>query len=86
MELKKYPHNPKCRCGKKGSLIKSDTWWIDAPAYDNCLWVYLRHNQRPHTLLEISKLLNLSISAITSIERKALNTFKKRIKMLVTSK
>lgn len=83
--MKKYPHSKNCKCGCKRDLIPSDKWWVNAPEYHNCFWVYMRHNQKPHTLLEISKLLNLSICAIAAIERKAMTTLKRRIKRLMTN-
>lgn len=83
MSLKKYPHFSDCKCnsGKK-VLTKQHPWWVDAPDYHNCFWVYLRHNDKIHTLQEVSKLLGLSISAITSTEKKAINKLKKKIAFL----
>ena len=78
--MKRYNHNPNCKC-LKSEKTRSD-WWIDAPEYDNCMWTYLRHHERAHTLLEIATLMNLSISAITSIEKKALIKLRKRLKRL----
>lgn len=83
MSIRKYPHFANCKCGKKGVLTPQDEWWVDAPEYHNCFWVYFKHNSRSHTLLEISKLLRLSISTITSIEKKALNKFKKNLKRFI---
>jgi hypothetical protein len=76
--MKRYPHNPKCRC-RKNKKAKED-WYINSPKYHNCFWVLIRHECRPHTLLEIANLLGLSISAITSIEKKALIKLRKRMK------
>jgi DNA-directed RNA polymerase sigma subunit (sigma70/sigma32) len=42
----------------------------------------MRHNNRTHTLQEISKLLGLSISAVTSSESKAMNKLQKKIALL----
>jgi DNA-directed RNA polymerase sigma subunit (sigma70/sigma32) len=42
----------------------------------------MRHNSRPHTLNEISKLLGMSIAAVTTIEKKALVKLKRKIPQL----
>jgi len=76
--MKKYPHSRKCVCWS--SKRAREDWYVNAPEFSNCFWTYMRHCQRPHTLLEIATLLNLSISAITAIEKKALKKLKKRIK------
>jgi len=65
--------------------MKGDAWWINAPEYSNCFWTYLRYNDRSHTLSEIAKLMKLSISAITSIERKAFSKIRKRVELLEPS-
>jgi len=78
--MKRYPHNPNCKCLKSEKARKD--WWVDAPEYDNCVFTYLRHNERAHTLFEIATLMNLSISAVTSIEKKALIKLRKRLKRL----
>ena len=76
----KYPHLPGCRCKKYEEVLdKNDPWWIDAPEYYNCFFTYMRHNTGPHTLNEIANHLDLSISAITAIERKALMKLKRRV-------
>lgn len=73
----KYLHFKDCNCDEGGNqLKKSNPWWVKAPKYHNCFWVYFRHNERPHTLQEIADLLALSISAITSTEKKAINKLK----------
>ena len=87
--MNKYPHSAECKCGltlKEGALTPDHPWYVNRPQFHNCFWIYLRHNGRPHTLYEISKLLNLSISAITAIERKAFVKFQKRIKSLEIGK
>lgn len=40
----------------------------------------MRYNERQHSLKEIAQLLGLSISAVTSIERKAMEKFKKKLR------
>lgn len=69
-----YLHSDDCKCGVKSAelpLRKDHPWYVRSKAHGNCFWCYMRHNVRPHTLQEIADLLGLSISAITSIERKA---------------
>lgn len=79
----KYPHREDCRCGTKDlPLQKGDVWWVNAPEYGNCFWNYLRYNDRQHTLAEVAKLMKLSISAITSIERKAFAKIRKRSELI----
>ena len=82
----KYLHYGDCRCGTRGlrPLTKEDTWWVNAPEYWNCFWVYLRHNTRPHTLNEIGDKLDLSISAITTIERRAFQRLRKKVRNFVS--
>lgn len=81
--MEKYPHLHDCLCqNESGNLKKTDPWYVDAPEYHNCFWTYLKYNERSHTLSEIASLLNLSISAITTIERKALDKLRKKIRML----
>jgi len=83
MEAKKYIHLKRCKCGKGGEqLEKIDTWWVDEPSYSNCFWVYLRHNDRQHTLNEVANLLNLSISAITATEKKAYKKLNRKLRLL----
>lgn len=78
-----HPHREDCRCGRTTlPLEKGDAWWINAPDYGNCFWTYLRYNDRPHTLSEIARTMKLSISAITSIERKAFAKLRKRTELL----
>lgn len=77
----KIPHLPGCKCGKyTETLTELDEWYVNAPEYYNCFFTYMRSNSRPHTLFEIAQKLNLSISAITAIERKALNKLRKKLK------
>lgn len=78
----RYLHKEDCRCGGKVPLVKGDPWWVNSPDHDNCFWTYLRYNDRQHTLSEIAKLMKLSISAITSIERKAFAKVRKRVELL----
>lgn len=81
--MKKKAHLPGCRCGKhKQTLKKDDPWYVNAPEYHNCFFTYMRYNSHAHTLNEIAQMLDLSISAITSIERKALEKLKRRAKRL----
>ena len=81
--MSKYPHLPGCKCGNyERSLEKGEAHWINAPDYSNCVYNYLAYNPRPHTLSEIADFLDLSISAITAIERKALQKVRKRTKNL----
>jgi hypothetical protein len=79
-------HLRNCKCGKEGRLTKTDEWWVNAPEYYNCFWLYLKYNTRGHTLSEVAKLLRLSISAITSIEKKAFAKVRNKIKMLDVEK
>ena len=80
--MTKYLHYNDCKCGKSRKLGKNDPWWVNAPAFYNCFWTYLRHNNRNHTLQEVADLLELSISAITSIEKKAYSKLRNKIKLL----
>lgn len=80
-EDRNYPHFKDCKCGKGGEqLTPEDNWHINAPSYANCFWTYLRHNSRVHGLAEIAKLVGVSISAVTAIERRAIRKLKKRLK------
>lgn len=79
--MEKFPHLPACKCGMwTKELMPYNEWYIAAPQYNNCFWTYMRHNPRPHGLKEVADLLGLSISAVTSIERKAMEKFKKKLK------
>lgn len=81
--MSEVAHLPGCRCGKhKETLKEDDPWYVNAPEYYNCFFTYMKHNSHAHTLNDIAKKLNLSISAITSIERKALEKLKHRAKRL----
>ena len=62
-----------CVCGD------GDEWVIDAPDHGNCFWSYFFFNKRQHTLNEIAELTGLSISAVTSIEKKALLKVRKAL-------
>jgi hypothetical protein len=79
----RYPHPSDCKCGEqKLPLEKGHDWWVNAPDYGNCFWTYLRYNDHPHTLSEIAKLMKLSISAITAIERKAISKLRREVTRL----
>ncbi len=79
----RYVHRDDCKCGRSQlPLVKGDAWWVNAPEYGNCFWTYLRYNDRAHTLSEIARLMKLSISAITSIERKAIAKVRKHVDLL----
>lgn len=80
--MSKYVHSSRCKCGRNQILNKGDAWYIVAPEYYNCFWTYLRYNTRQHTLSEIAELLGLSISAITSIEKKATSKLRSKINLL----
>lgn len=67
-------HRDSCRCNEN-----PDEWKVNSPEYHNCFFTYMRFNARPHTLNEISKLLGISIAAVTTIEKKALNKAKRRL-------
>jgi DNA-directed RNA polymerase sigma subunit (sigma70/sigma32) len=67
-------HKDACRCQEN-----PEEWKVNSPEHFNCFFTYMRHNSRPHTLNEIAKLLNMSIAAVTSIEKKALNKLKRKI-------
>ena len=58
---------------------ESDEWFINSPEFGNCFWNYFRNNKKVHTLSEISKLTDLSISAVTSIEKKSIKKIQKSI-------
>lgn len=67
------PHLPNCKCKHhEKPLNKSHPWYVNVPEYDNCFWLYMKYNNKRHTLLEIANLLNVSMSVITSVERRAL--------------
>lgn len=79
--MKKYPHVEECKCGEKEEnlpLPRNHDWWVNAPEYHNCFWTYLRNNPKPHTLNEIAGLMGVSISAITSVERRAMSKLSKK--------
>ena len=81
-----HHNNCSCKFEGEGKLPKTHKWYVNAPNYFNCFWNYLKSNERSHTLNEIATLLNLSISAITSIEKKAVNKMKKKINILQNNK
>ena len=66
-EKDKIDHRINCRCNES-----VEEWYVNAPEYFNCFFTYMRFNNRSHTLQEIANLLNMSISAVTSIEKKAI--------------
>lgn len=78
----KYVHLRGCRCKGKVPLDRDHPWFVKSPDHMNCFWTYLRHNTRPHTLSEIAELLEVSISAITSVEGKALKKMRNRVRYL----
>jgi DNA-directed RNA polymerase sigma subunit (sigma70/sigma32) len=67
-------HRDSCKCNED-----TEEWYVNAPEYHNCFFTYMRHNSRPHTLNEISKLLGMSIAAVTAIEQKATEKMKRRL-------
>lgn len=80
MNDQKVPHLKDCKCGQAPEpLDKTHEWYVNAPDYDNCFWHYIENNERKHTLTEITKLMNSSMSVITSLEKRALNKIKKRL-------
>lgn len=72
--MSKVVHRDSCRCHEN-----TEEWKVNAPEYHNCFFTYMRHNSRPHTLNEISKLLGMSIAAVTAIEKKALQRVRRRM-------
>lgn len=70
----KIVHKDACKCQED-----PDEWWVNSPEHFNCFFTYLRHNARPHTLNEIAKLLNITIAAVTSIEKKGLTKLKRKL-------
>jgi hypothetical protein len=66
--MAKIIHRDSCRCQED-----PEAWKVNAPEYYNCFFTYMRYNARCHTLSEIANLLGMSIAAVTSIEKKALN-------------
>ena len=75
--MSKVIHRDSCKCNEN-----PEEWRVAAPEYHNCFFTYMRHNARPHTLNEISKLLGVSIAAVTAIEKKASVKMKRRISEL----
>lgn len=79
--MKKYVHEEDCKCGAMElPLTEESSWYVNSPEHHNCFWTYLRYNERPHTLNEIAQLLDLSISAITAIEKRAFTKLRKKVK------
>lgn len=72
--MSKVIHRDSCRCNEN-----PEEWFVNSPDYYNCFFTYMRHNSRPHTLNEISKLLKMSIAAVTAIEKKAMVKVQRRI-------
>lgn len=72
--MSKVIHRDNCRCNENQA-----EWRVASPEYYNCFFTYMRHNSRPHTLNEISKLLGMSIAAVTAIEKKAMNKVQRRL-------
>lgn len=80
--MERKVHLPACKCGKHHRILKpEDEWFVDAPQYNNCFWTYMRYNDRSHGLKEIADLLGLSISAIMTIERKAIKKLQRHLKL-----
>lgn len=68
-------------CKFKECLCKeNEKWRINAPDYGNCFWTYLAFNKRHHTLKETAELLGLTISVITTTEKKAIDKIAKRFR------
>jgi len=86
--MKKKPHFYDCTCKytEEGDLPKDHKWYVKSPMYHNCFWTYLRYNDRPHTLNDIAQLMGLSISAITSIEKKAIAKLRKKTNQIPSKK
>lgn len=83
----KKPHLPNCKCDHyKSPLPKKHDWYINSPEHHNCFWMYLEDNNRKHTLSEIAKKLDTSMSVITSIERRALKKMKTKLGKLLKDK
>lgn len=74
-----YPNPSRCICRERG---EDDDWWINSPDHNNCFWTYLVDNPEPHTLQSIADLLSMSISAVTTIEKRVVAKLKKRIKII----
>lgn len=72
--MSKVVHRDNCKCNEN-----PDEWYVNSPEYHNCFFTYMRHNARIHTLNEISKLLGMSIAAVTAIEKKATEKMKRRL-------
>lgn len=72
--MSKIIHRDACRCAEN-----PEEWKVNAPEYHNCFFTYMRHNPRPHTLNEISKLLGMSLAAVSAIEKKAAEKLKRRL-------
>lgn len=75
--MNKVVHRDNCKCNEN-----PDEWKVNSPEHHNCFFTYMRHNARPHTLNEISKLLGMSIAAVTAIEKKAAEKMKRRLSEL----
>ena len=72
--MSKVVHRDSCKCNEN-----PEEWKVHSSEFHNCFFTYMRHNARPHTLNEISKLLNISIAAVTAIEKKAMTKLKRRL-------
>jgi hypothetical protein len=72
----KAQHLDGCRCSEN-----PEDWYVNAPAYHNCFFTYFKANARPHTLQEVANLLNMSISAVTTIEKKALEKLRQVVEL-----
>lgn len=61
-------------------LVKREKgeWFVNSIKHNFCFWSYMAENATPHTLEECANNLGLSISAIASIERKAMAKLRKK--------
>jgi hypothetical protein len=66
-----------CTCKKRPG-----DWTVNDILSDNCFWQHMLDNERPHTLQEVSDLLGIPISAVVSLEKKALKKLLKHTKDL----
>jgi hypothetical protein len=73
----KYPKPGRCICEE---LENEDDWKVASPDHNNCFWTYMIDNPRIHTLQEIADLLGMTISAVTTIEKRGLKKLNRRLK------
>ena len=62
----------------------SDSWLINSPENGNCFWMYISANKRNHTLKETADLLGLTISVVTSTEKKVIEKLGKHLKDILS--